>query len=387
LYCWSVICPFPEIIFQSKYEAGYFDGKSGDIQYTFVNGRCINNKTIYQAAQEGYRGFLHRDLKPTYFYFLEVDPAEVDVNIHPRKNEVRFNNSQQIFQTVYSLTKKSLESSSKQLITENITSGQASKNSYEYIPRTKPTQFQSSPSNSGAYSGSSYIPVQRSRPTIQDALSFTRLLVEKNDDSQSAQINNYSQNLNPFQIFNTYLVFEKEDKVIFIDQHAAAEKIIFEKLYQNFGSIKTKPMLFGEVVTLKKHEKIEILARKAELAKSGIIIEDFGGDTIQVLEIPEIIEKIDITYYIHEILNPTNEFEKTYNKEEYNNLTLESYILLATEACHGSIRAGQKLSTEEMKRILADLLLLKNPYNCPHGRPVMWELDREDIEKNFKRKL
>ncbi len=389
--------------------------KSGDIQYVFVNNRCINNKTIYQAAVEGYRGFLHKDLKPTYFYFLQVDPAEVDVNIHPRKNEVRFNNNQLIFQAIYTITKKTLENSSKQALTQAINSeNNQSDNLYKYesslnrstsdtltSPNTfTPVQKIASymPKVASDPNSTSYLQKSYSKPTVQDALSFTRMLIEKDSTTSSNSFTPENteivdtpltniQNLNPLQVFNTYIVFEKGEDVIFVDQHAAAEKINFERLYKSYGAIKTKPMLVPEIVSLKKFEKEELLSRKEELAKSGIIIDDFGSDTVQVLEIPEILEKLDVTNYIQEILNPSNEFSKTFNKDEYNNLTYEAYILIATQACHGSIRAGQKLSIEEMKKILLDLLSLKNPYNCPHGRPVMWQLERSEIEKSFKRKI
>lgn len=364
--------------------------KGGDIQYIFVNKRCISNKTIYQAAQQAYRGFLHKDLKPTYYYFIDLDASEVDVNIHPRKNEVRFNNSQIIFQAIYSITRKTLENKTKNLITETL-----SQEIQENVPNV---YFKSNSSNliskdTSRYteyneSRSSYISEKKAKPTVADALSFTRILIEQPaNEEMSLSLKKSQSNFSAIQIFNTYILFEKDDKLIFVDQHAAAEKITFEKLYSNYGAIKTKPLLVPEIINLKKHEKDEILNRKEELSKSGIILEDFGGESIQILEIPEIIEKIDTSYYLHEILNPGNDFEKSFDKGEYANLTYEAYILLATEACHGSIRAGQKLSAEEMRNILNELLKLKNPYNCPHGRPVMWELDRTEIEKNFKRKL
>src|SRR5690606_5035413 len=183
----------------------------------------------------------------------------------------------------------------------------------------------------------------------------------------------------------TYIVYEREDELIFIDQHAAAEKITFEKLLYSLGSVKTKPLLIPTVIDLKPHEKEIILNKKNDLEELGIVIEDFGGTSIQLVEIPEFAQNINVQDYLHEIINNKDDF--SFLSREYADIKIsnELYDLLALTACHGSIRAGQKLSESEMLNIINGLKTLKQPNNCPHGRPTSWKISKNQIEKNFKR--
>jgi len=125
------------------------------------------------------------------------------------------------------------------------------------------------------------------------------------------------------------------------------------------------------------------------LKNIGIIIEDFGQNSIQILEIPEPIDKLDINDYIDEIVNSNADLERTFEQEKtnYSKLNKQVYMMMASAACHGSIRAGQRLEHSEMISIIQNLLKIKNPYNCPHGRPTMWQIEREEIEKHFRRRF
>jgi DNA mismatch repair protein MutL len=367
--------------------------KVNPLQYIYVNNRFILNKTISSAAQEAFRGFIHKDLKPSFFIFITIDPSEVDVNIHPRKTEVRFGNSQEIFKIVYSLIKKTLEQNTKSIITDtigNFTDNKLTKDeSFDrFLQRAEKPQVSY---QKDSRVESNFKPTNR----INDALTFTQNLMGYSADVIS---NETVDNPNIFstqtegqlmQLFNTYIIFEKNQEIIFIDQHAAAEKILFEKLYSQMGDVRTKPLLVPEVIELTSQDKKLVMEMKNRLRAAGIVVADFGGQAIQILETPELIEKINIRESIEELVNDQGEYDKAYEKDKVNyaNLSPELYRVLATAACHGSIRAGQKLSEQEMRNILSDLSMLKNPYNCPHGRPVMWTLEREDLEKNFRRRI
>lgn len=393
--------------------------RSYNLQYTYVNNRFVINKITGAAVIDAYKGFIHRDLKPAYFLFIETDPSKVDVNIHPRKTEVRFINSQEVFKYTYSLTKKTLENSTRTIINYTLKEGDSDHNfelsggsqqnadpnvasatskgvnSEDFAPDL--IKKSSEPNFLVKDSGSTYsFKFKKPSFKVQEALSFTKSLLEDSEISEEDEKRDNYENQNlevtfdkVAQIFNTYIIFEREGKLIFIDQHASAEKILFEKLYNNLGELKTKPLLIPEIVDLSQHDKALVLERREELKNIGIIIEDFGGESIQVLEIPEPIERLDIKDYIDEIVNSNTDLEKTYeaDKKSYSKLNREVYMMLATAACHGSIRAGQKLEKQEMISIIKSLLKLENPYNCPHGRPTMWQLDKYEIEKNFRRNL
>lgn len=362
--------------------------KSSPIQYIYLNNRYITNKTIAAAAIEGYSGFVNKELKPTYFIFLEVDPAEVDVNIHPRKLEVKFSKSEEIFRSVLALTKKTLEKNTKLIINNSLSNISYPTQIDVKFEDIKSINTKNIPNSNTTASrmGSASIYNPKPQAIIQQALSFTKELVYPPNVSNEPEVTNIS----PYQLFNTYIVFEKDDKVIFVDQHAAAEKIMFEKIVKNLGKLNKKMLLVPEIIDLTQEEKEHILTHKEMLEEIGFTIEDIGFESIQVIEIPELLNKFDIKQYIESVIKPESDIYNNFNQfETYNGikLTKDIYLMIATAACHSSVRAGQRLSQAEMLNILKDLNLLYNPYNCPHGRPVIWELSRYDIEKSFKRKI
>lgn len=358
--------------------------KTSGIQYIYLNNRYIQSKVVSAAAQEGYSGFIHKDLKPSYFIFIEINPEEVDVNIHPRKMEAKFAKSDEIFRSVLTLTKKTLEKNTKDIINASFSS--ISSQNYSQ-PRTI---IQNEDTNPRKRFSNSYTSKERSK--ISDAMTFTKELLQpiKHVADSVAEVSLMQDSLKPFQVFNTYIVVEKDNKLIFVDQHAAAEKIMFEKLVSQMGKLQKKLLLVPEIIDLPKDSKEYILSHKEQFEDLGFSIEDMGLDSIQVLEIPEILNKFDIKEYIESILQPEGNIVANFGQfETYNGikLTRDIYLIIATAACHSSVRAGQKLSENEMLNILKDLNLLYNPYNCPHGRPVIWELSRYDLEKGFKRKI
>lgn len=359
--------------------------KSSPIQYIYVNNRAVTEKTVASAVNEAFKGFIHKELKPVYFAIMQINPSEVDVNIHPRKLEVRFVNPGEIFRNIYSLTFKTVEKETKEKMLRALPSESAagfSNKSYSGFVSSRPKSFNRNFSAKPAKS------------SIESAISFTKLI--------SAPVTKFSNEIdktegyNPslivlVQLFNTYILFEWENKVIIIDQHAAAEKINFEKIVFNLSKPASRPLLLPEIIELPLHLKTKLLSKEQTLKSIGISIEDFGQNSIKVTEVPEIVSKgINISDLINKIIEEeVDNLEGMYikYKEIYPNLTPENYYLIATTACHSSIRAGQKLSRVEMEQLLHDLKKLKNPYNCPHGRPVIWELAKDELEKNFKRKL
>jgi len=354
--------------------------KSSPVQYIYLNNRFITNKTINAAIQEGYSGFVNRELKPTYFLFLNINPSEVDVNVHPRKLEVKFSKSDEIFRSVLALTKKTLEKNTRNIINSNFDSVVPADREHDTVHfKNEDIRPFKTPFTSGG--SSTYSVPKRTMPS--QLLDFTSELSNQKDDDQSTYYK-------PYQIFNTYIVLEKGDKLLFVDQHAAAEKIAFERLVNNIGKLNRKMLLVPEVIDLKPEDKKHVLENKNLLEDIGFIIEDIGFDSIQVIEVPELVNKFETKHYIDSIINPETDIYNNFDQfETYNGikLTRDIYLLIATAACHSSVRAGQKLTESEMLNILKDLNLLYNPYNCPHGRPVIWELSKYDVEKSFRRKI
>ncbi len=359
--------------------------KSTPIQYIYVNNRAVTEKTVASAVNEAFKGFIHKELKPVYFAIMQINPSEVDVNIHPRKLEVRFVNPGEIFRNTYSLVFKTIDKKTREKMLQAL----PKESTLEFSNQSYPSFFNSQPK-----SFNKNFSIKPTKSSIESAISFTKLISSPITEL-SAEVNKsdeYNPSLViPVQLFNTYILFEWENKVIVIDQHAAAEKINFEKIVSNLSKPARRPLLLPEIIELPKHLKTKLMSKEQSLSEIGISIEDFGQNSIKVTEVPEIVSKgINISDLIEKIIEEEiDNLEEMYikYKEIYPNLTPENYYLIATTACHSSIRAGQKLNIAEMEQLLHDLKKLKNPYNCPHGRPVIWELRKEELEKNFKRKL
>ncbi len=373
--------------------------KDRKLQFLFVNKRLISDRLVQKAISEAYKGYLHRDLYPVYFVFLNIDPTLVDVNVHPRKQEVRFNNTQQVYSFVYTTIRNLIESSTKKELSDRL---YVDSDMEADVPSfIRPKTFDQD-SGDGKYRGDhkgsrgsskAVNPVGKER-AINYSLNFTKELLKEPSsftDSSSTDLSttnsehagSYSNLPNYFkayQLFNTYIVYEKDDSVIFVDQHAAAEKILYEKFKDSSDTTSPAPLLVPLVLDLLPGEKEQILKKEEILKSIGIEVSDFGGDSLQVLSLPELTPKLRIKDFLEELLSKETE-------EKNDLLTKDAHYTIATLACHGAIRAGQPLTESEMRQILSDLNKCKDPYNCPHGRPVSWVLAKSSIEKEFVRKL
>lgn len=344
-------------------------------QFIFVNKRAVYNSTIVSAVTQAYQGFIHKSLKPAFILFMDINPSKVDVNVHPRKLEVRFTDPKEVFTQVYKSALNTLQNQSRADLQKRI-----------YAENAAPKQSTGKRiSEAVSHVSQSLTQPKTSHTSISQALEFTNMLLQEQDEDAEK-----TYTYKPLQIFNTYILFQKEDSVIIVDQHAAAEKIAFEKLLAMYGEPQTKPLLVPEIIDLSSDELEIILKNRKTLEQMGFIVEVFGSNSVQVIEIPEILTDLQTDELIGKIINTTNEFDayyQEYSSQTPNPLDQDSYYLLATTACHGSIRAGQSLSEQEMNNLLQDLYNLENPGNCPHGRPTYYQLEKKEIEKFFKRIL
>lgn len=373
--------------FLGKPDIGRKDRK---LQYIFVNSRYISDRALQRAVADGYVGFLPKEIYPVYFVMLELDPKQVDVNVHPRKLEVRIENSQQIFSIIRHTVSDALNKQTKQeIITRVSGSQQSSEPSFvSDIPKlsdARPRTTYSTPST------------PTHKPNINQSLSFTKSLLENTRPTQltvqHSQIgqrteNKFIGNTNfpiPFQVFATYIVYQQDDQLIFIDQHAAAEKVLYERLRKQMDHTRKRPLLTPLIVDLTAKEKEKALAIKDKLSTAGLEIDDFGGNSIQVTHLPELTPNLDVEKFIQGVLEHRNDIPEEDTALLTRDLSEEAHLLIATLACHGAIRAGQKLTVGEMQNLIGDLKECEMPYNCPHGRPVSWTMAKYELEKNFKR--
>ena len=364
--------------------------------YIFVNNRAIKDRGIFRAVYEGYARFLPFGEKVPFVLNIKILPEIVDVNVHPRKEEVRFQNPYRIYSAIEDAVKHSLEKtlSFRSESVESSGSGSQTTNKFEDI-RNRFNNKEGAPKE--------YVPrnitFAKDSSSVRDSLNFSKELLNNDDQisnkqvdlginyinkptesntEQSLPINGYIRNV--FQIFNKYIVLEFEDKRLWImDQHAVAERINFEKLQKTHEKKDSQNLLVPTEISLSNEEKLFVLEFKEFFKELGFDISE-NKDGILINTVPVEFVESNFTDMFKEIFEITEDIEML--KKNFTKLRDD---ILATLSCHASIRKGQPLDRSEMINLYNELKLCKNPYSCPHGRPAIWRLTLEEIDKNFER--
>lgn len=369
-------------------------------QYLLVNGRAVQDRTVQKAISEAYRGFIHRDLQPAYVIHLQLPAQEVDVNVHPRKLEVKFAEPQAVYMAVLTSVRDQLEQKTKQSMSERLAGS-----SDVFTPAPEPeiafkspiSAEKSSSQYKSPYShgkGNSQLLKQHSfewshsSPSSQTTLQRAAEVAPERETQGSKEISPF-YGINPWQLWGTYIVYELNQQLVVVDQHAAAEKVRYEKLRAQLGHPQIQKLLVPDIVELLPEIKSAALANADTLSKLGLELSDFGGTSIQVTGKPAPTPHLDVKHMLEELFTDSSKLniERSDSDDltDWEQTNPKLHLLIATTACHGSIRAGQLLTVQEMRQLLQDLAQCKYPYNCPHGRPVSWQLTRRELEQNFKR--
>ena len=347
--------------------------KDKNRQYIYVNSRPIQDYALVQAVKSGFGTNLMTNQQPVFFLTMNVNPKSIDVNVHPRKLEIRFEDPQSIFRIIQSSVRKTLEKSLQ----------------VEFKNR-----LSREPQSVGRTGTSSVTPTERHdyKPThmhprsddYNTVMNFSKKIIDLSNSINVSQDISNSESLKFLQILKTYLLIEKDQKLLIIDQHAADERINYEKIFNQFNKNKKLPsqqLLIHEELRIDEIQRLELLKHSKNLKQMGF---DFilKSNKLVITAVPELLSGKNPAKYFNEILE-----EFTENKS--NKATETTFIkrVMSTMACHSSIRAGQELSEFHAEKILNNLLKCENPYSCPHGRPIIWELTKNDIEKYFKRRV
>lgn len=339
--------------------------------YIYVNGRYIRDRGLQHALFEGYRGRLMRGRFPVAVLFIEVPFDRLDVNVHPAKHEVRFSEYKNLYEALKSSAYHAWSRSTRRPAGAGID-----------IPDT-PSRYESSAG-----------PV--SNPDLPMAVSETLSGYDRNQAYESGDIasrqppeaqmdlwtDTAAETLRAIgQIHNTYIVCESEGGIVLIDQHAAHERIVFEKLKKmsRAGGRPVQHLLVPETIETGFKEAALLEKLMPELHTLGLEIEPFGGNTFVVKSVPALIADREARPLVLEILAKAAD---TGFSEDLERALDECLILMA---CHGAIRANQPLSEIEMNDLLHQLSACENRSTCPHGRPVRIEWTLTQLEKAFKR--
>ena len=336
--------------------------------YIFVNNRPIYDKGIVRAIYEGYSRYIPHGQKIDFAINILINPELVDINVHPRKEEVRFENPFRIYSAIEDAVRHVL---SKEL-------------SYKETPSTNNfaairESFAKQSSNSKLYEPTNIYNSNKSA-SVQDTLLFSKELLTDIPEDTQLPWEEGQEIVNIFQIFKKYIVIEFiDEKLWMIDQHAAAERINFESLSKGKDNIDVQNYLVAVELNL-KDEEILFLEEHIDFFKNIGILYEIKKNKLILKTVPVEFVNSDFKKVFEEIFSLEEDIELL--KKNFKKLRDD---ILATISCHNSIRSGQRLQKEEMLDIYNKLMDCQNPYSCPHGRPAVWKLFLSEIDSNFER--
>ena len=339
-------------------------------QFLFVNNRPVRDKLLLGAIKAAYQDVMTSGRYPVCSLYFNIPPQEVDVNVHPSKTEVRFYNSQQVRGLLITAIRNALSrasaKSSSELSLQDIAHPKPALDVYGFNEPIR--NFQS------AYAPQKQITL----PEFEHKYSY------KNDYDQSTVVPTEdvgALGLARAQINDTYIISQTEDSLIIVDQHAAHERIVMEKLKEglNRHNVARQIMLIPEIVSLSELEKTKLLEAAPQLADLGLVLEEFGSTEVLVREIPALLQDADIKDLVVDLAQQIAEWGSAFD------LTEKLHLVCATIACHGSVRAGRRLNIDEMNRLLRDMEKTPRSGQCNHGRPTYVEMKLTDINHLFER--
>jgi DNA mismatch repair protein MutL len=334
-----------------------FHRAQSNMQFMIVNNRPVRDRLLMGAVRAAYADVLPRGRFPVVVLLVQCGSAEVDVNVHPAKSEVRFRESQLVRSLVVGAIRNALAVGSRSTATifgeragiamGGTVAGPQKILAFEAQRQSTITGFAEEPSP----------PLGPEPPDAP--LGHAR-----------------------GQLHNTYIVSQTPDGVVIVDQHAAHERIVYEEMKRQFAAsrISTQPLLIPAVIDLDPVSVARLEAEAAFLASLGMVLETFGKDAVIVREVPAVLSEGSISHLVHDIADELESAPPGATLEESTNR------LLATMACHHSVRAGRHLKIEEMNALLREMERTPNSGQCNHGRPTYVELKLKDIERLFGRR-
>ena len=395
-------------------------------QYTFINNRYIKDKTIATAIDKACEQKFAINKHPFIVCNLKMNPAFIDVNVHPAKLEVKFSDEAKVFDVIYHAVRSALEKNNKetspfsivkkeqkieQISKDLVNNGVIQREEKKFDFESATTKLYNKPS------------VQVNTNSLIESLNGkigdinTEVLEEKvvdnnvvesvennhkilNKNEQVEQIETPQFNVESYEessmlqnekepilykyignVFDTYIIIQIEDKMYIIDQHAAHERLLYEQIKEAYYSKdrQSQLLLIPILVKLSEKEMDIVLNNKEMFEKSGFILEEFGEDTIKISGVPNIGYDIDYKSMFIDTIEELLGANKTEKSEK-------EFRFLATLACKAAVKGKMKLDTKEQISLIDQMVKLDNPFTCPHGRPTAYPISKYEIERKFLRK-
>ena len=355
---------------QGKVQVSGFIGQAGVSrasraqQFVFVNGRAIESPVIASALHEGYHTALMKGQFPVTFLFLALDPAEVDVNVHPAKREVRFRDPARVREAVIAAVRQTLESD---------------RNTWQ-------EQFRAPAANlSPSVESAARSPLRQDEIQVQMPVNLSKPVVT----SQPPEVEKMDSPETPLRfrilgILNKlYVLMENADGLVLVDQHAAHERILFEELQRRMEEkgVPSQKLLLPQVVELAPRDAEWMERNLGTLQKMGLGVEEFGRHTFKLESLPPFLSGADPSRLLHDVIDRLKTASQSASPMRLGE------EMIAKTVCRHAVKANDQLRAPEVEKLIRDLLECELPYCCPHGRPTMIQISLGELEKKFGRKV
>ena len=350
-------------------------------QYLFVNGRPVRDKLLFGAVRAAYADYLPRDRHPLLALFVTLAAREVDVNVHPAKSEVRFRDGGLVRGLIVSALKEALAREGQRSAT---TGGSATIAAFRPLGQARRGGYDWRRSPARPFAAVRGNVALGFAEAAQAAFDTGGPAADARAEAQAAAPELLDRPLGAAraQLHETYIVAQTRDGLVIVDQHAAHERIVYERMKAALdkSGVARQILLIPEIVELDEADAERLVTRAAELARFGLLIESFGPGAVAVRETPSLLGEVNVRGLVGDLAQHMAEWD--------DELPLERRLLhvSATMACYGSVRAGRRLKPEEMNALLREMEAVPNSGQCNHGRPTYVELKLSDIERLFGRR-
>ncbi|SNR88058.1 DNA mismatch repair protein MutL [Anaerovirgula multivorans] len=366
-------------------------------EIVFVNGRYIKSKLISKAIEDAYKEKLPINKFPVCILNINIDPNLIDVNVHPTKTEIKFHEEQIVYSLIHNTVTSCLR---KNVTIPSLVMKKNNEGKNLWLDKTfYHNNFKENKSTYNTHNNneSNSLQIAMKEPnenkidtkqneniklSIDHKEEFSPQVSETFEESETTQESFLSNLLKDYkiigQLFNTYIIVEKELSMFLIDQHAAHERLVYNKLSQQFkeNSITAQRLLSPEILHLSNEDYSFITQFLDKFKNLGFEIESFGMNTMIIREVPLVMGKPKNYDFLFEVIDELK--NDNYNEEYFTETIIR-------KSCREAIKASDKLSLSEMNELIKDLCKIEPPLTCPHGRPILLSLTKYEIEKNFKR--
>jgi len=376
-----------------------FSRSQADLQYFFVNGRVVKDKLVTHAVRQAYRDVLYHGRHPAFILFLEVDPALVDVNVHPTKHEVRFRDGRTVHDFLFSTLHRALaevrpqDQLDQQASMRDIEAGSETPEGVETAPQMHqqaPMNLQAAAQSFSNYS--SYAPNSPAAGQVREQLSSYQQLHNSAEmlDSQSnwaaSQNNDEPQQIPPLgfavaQLHGIYILAENEQGLVVVDMHAAHERTTYEQLKQAFGlqGVVAQPLLVPVSIAVSEREASCAEEYAQMFEQLGFVVARAGPESLLVRQVPSLLRNADTEQLVRDVLSDM------LMQGSSDRIRAHINEILSSMACHGSVRANRRLTIPEMNGLLRQMEATERSGQCNHGRPTWTQMSMTELDKLFLR--